>query len=91
MPGSADQALASMGIYLFNTDFLFEQLNRDAANPTSSRDFGQGHHPSIIGSHAVYAYPFLDPRTGRQPYWRDVGNPGLVLESNMELVSVDRS
>jgi len=89
MPGSTDQALASMGIYLFNTDFLFEQLNRDAANPTSSRDFGKDIIPSIIGSHAVYAYPFLDPRTGRQPYWRDVGTLDSFWESNMELVSVD--
>ena len=89
MPGSTDQALASMGIYLFNTDFLFEQLNRDAANPTSSRDFGKDIIPSIIGSHAVYAYPFLDPRTGQQPYWRDVGTLDSFWESNMELVSVD--
>jgi glucose-1-phosphate adenylyltransferase len=89
MPGSTDQALASMGIYLFNTDFLFEQLNRDAANPTSSRDFGKDIIPSIIDSHAVYAYPFLDPRTGQQPYWRDVGTLDSFWESNMELVSVD--
>ena len=89
MPGSTDQALASMGIYLFNTDFLFEQLNRDAANPTSSRDFGKDIIPSIIGSHPVYAYPFLDPRTGQQPYWRDVGTLDSFWESNMELVSVD--
>ena len=89
MPGSADQALASMGIYLFNTEFLFEQLHRDAANPASSRDFGKDIIPSIIGSHAVYAYPFRDPETGKQPYWRDVGTLDSFWESNMELVSVD--
>jgi len=89
MPGSRDEALASMGIYLFNTGFLFDQLHRDAANPASSRDFGKDIIPAIIGSHAVYAYPFLDPRTGRQPYWRDVGTLDSFWESNMELVSVD--
>ncbi|MCU0766355.1 MAG: glucose-1-phosphate adenylyltransferase [Gammaproteobacteria bacterium] len=88
MPGSTDQALASMGIYLFNTDFLFEQLHRDAADPASSRDFGKDIIPSIIGSHAVYAYPFRDPKTGQQPYWRDVGTLDSFWESNMELVSV---
>jgi glucose-1-phosphate adenylyltransferase len=89
MPGSADQALASMGIYLFDTDFLFEQLHRDAANPASSRDFGKDIIPSIIGSHPVFAYPFRDPVTGNQPYWRDVGTLDSFWESNMELVSVD--
>jgi len=89
MPGSTDQALASMGIYLFNTDFLFEQLHRDAADPASSRDFGKDIIPSIIGSRRVYAYPFLDPQTGQQPYWRDVGTLDSFWESNMELVSVD--
>ena len=89
MPGSTHQALASMGIYLFNTDFLFAQLQRDAADPGSSRDFGKDIIPSIIGSHAVYAYPFLDPKTGQQPYWRDVGTLDSFWESNMELVSVD--
>jgi glucose-1-phosphate adenylyltransferase len=89
MPGSTDQALASMGIYLFNTDFLFEQLHRDAADPASSRDFGKDIIPSIIGSRRVYAYPFLDPQTGKQPYWRDVGTLDSFWESNMELVSVD--
>jgi glucose-1-phosphate adenylyltransferase len=89
MPGSTDQALASMGIYLFNTDFLFEQLHRDAADPASSRDFGKDIIPSIIGRRRVHAYPFLDPQTGKQPYWRDVGTLDSFWESNMELVSVN--
>jgi glucose-1-phosphate adenylyltransferase len=88
MPGSTDQALASMGIYLFNTDFLFDQLDKDAVDPASSRDFGKDIIPSIIGRHPVYAYPFQDPQTGAQPYWRDVGTLDSFWESNMELVSV---
>lgn len=89
MPGSSDTALASMGNYIFNTDFLFEQLHKDAANPESSRDFGKDIIPSIIADHAVYAYPFRDPVTGKQPYWRDVGTIDAFWEANMELVAVE--
>lgn len=89
MPGSETMALASMGIYIFNKDFLFEQLHKDAANPDSSRDFGKDIIPSLIESGTVYAYPFLDPVTGEQPYWRDVGTLDSFWQSNMELVAVD--
>lgn len=89
MPGSDDTALASMGNYIFNTDFLFEQLHKDAENKESSRDFGKDIIPSIIAEHAVYAYPFRDPVTGKQPYWRDVGTIDAFWEANMELVSVE--
>ena len=89
MPGSSDTALASMGNYIFNTDFLFEQLHKVAENPDSSRDFGKDIIPSIIAEHAVYAYPFRDPITGKQPYWRDVGTIDAFWEANMELVSVN--
>lgn len=89
MPGSNDTALASMGNYIFNTEFLFEQLHKDAENPESSRDFGKDIIPSIIADHAVYAYPFRDPITGKQPYWRDVGTIDAFWEANMELVSVN--
>ena len=88
MPGS-DKALVSMGIYVFDTDFLFEQLHKDAARPHSSRDFGKDIIPSIINEFPVFAYPFVDPETGEQPYWRDVGTLDSFWESNMELVSVD--
>ena len=88
MPGSNDVALASMGNYVFNTEFLFDLLERDAADKTSSHDFGKDIIPSIIHRHRVFAYPFLDPETGRQPYWRDVGTIDAFWEANMELVSV---
>lgn len=88
MPGSDDTALASMGNYIFNTDFLFEQLRQDAENPASSHDFGKDIIPRIIGEHKVFAYPFRDPVTGNQPYWRDVGTLDAFWEANMELVAV---
>lgn len=87
MPGS-DLALASMGNYIFNTEFLFEQLQKDASNPNSSRDFGKDIIPAILNDHKVYAYPFRDPITGKQPYWRDVGTVDAFWEANMELVSI---
>jgi glucose-1-phosphate adenylyltransferase len=89
MPGTTDIALASMGNYVFNTDFLFRKLEEDAADMTSSHDFGHDIIPSIIDGHRIFAYPFLDPDTGRQPYWRDVGTIDAFWEANMELVSVE--
>lgn len=89
MPGTDDIALASMGNYVFNTEFLFQKLEEDAPNGRSSHDFGSDIIPSIIHDHRVYAYPFLDSETGRQPYWRDVGTLDSFYEANMELVSVE--
>ena len=88
MPGATDIALASMGNYVFNTDFLFRKLEEDAVNTASSHDFGHDIIPSIIDDHRVFAYPFLDGKTGRQPYWRDVGTLDAFWEANMELVAV---
>ena len=89
MPGATDIALASMGNYVFDTDFLFRKLEEDAADPTSRHDFGHDIIPSIIEDHRVFAYPFLDQETGRQPYWRDVGTIDAFWEANMELVAVE--
>ena len=68
IPGQEDLTLASMGNYIFNTDFLFEVLERDAADPNSSHDFGNDIIPKIISEHKVYAYPFRDPVTGDRAY-----------------------
>lgn len=58
MPGRTDTALASMGIYIFNTDFLFEQLIKDADTKGSTHDFGHDIIPSVIDKYVVNAYPF---------------------------------
>ncbi len=89
MPGMDDIALASMGNYVFNTEFLFEQLEQDADKGDSRHDFGHDIIPSVIKDYRVFAYPFLDSETGRQPYWRDVGTLDSFYEANMELVSVE--
>ena len=86
IPGSPDKCLASMGNYVFTTEFLIEQLEKDGENSESSHDFGNDIIPSIINEHNIFAYSFKDPETGEQPYWRDVGTLDSLWEANMELV-----
>ena len=88
IPGKDDEALASMGIYVFSTKFLFEQLIRDADTPESEHDFGKDIIPNVIRNYRVVAYPFRDPLTGRQAYWRDVGTVDAYWSANMELIGV---
>ena len=89
VPGKPGITLASMGNYVFNTEFLFEQLEKDAAEEGSSGDFGNDIIPRIIESHRVFAFPFKDPDSEKQPYWRDVGTLDSFWEANMELVELD--
>ena len=88
MPGCDDIALASMGIYVFNTSFLFEQLIKDADDSKSSHDFGHDIIPAIIDKYRVFAYPFRDAQSGRQAYWRDVGTVDAFWAANLELIGV---
>jgi glucose-1-phosphate adenylyltransferase len=76
-----------MGNYVFNTNFLYEQVIKDADTPGSGHDFGKNIIPSIVDSYRVYAYPFRDPETSQQAYWRDVGTLDAFYEANMELNS----
>ena len=66
IPGKPDLCLASMGNYLFNTDFLYEQVIKDADTPGTKHDFGKNIIPSIIKDYRIYAYPYRDPKTGKQ-------------------------
>ena len=88
IPGKEGVCLASMGNYIFNTDFLYEQVIKDADMPDSDHDFGKNIIPSIIDDYKVFAYPFRDPITQKQAYWRDVGTLDAYWEANMELNSV---
>lgn len=92
IPGSPDRALASMGIYIFNTKFLCEQLARDAVDPNSSHDFGKDIIPYLVaGNYRVIAQSFEDScvkMNGEMPYWRDVGTIDAYWEANMELTKV---
>lgn len=92
IPGRPDRALASMGVYIFNTAFLLDQLERDARTPGSSRDFGKDIIPHIVPRHRVYAHRFADSCIGGsdldKPYWRDVGTIDAYWEANMEMTKV---
>jgi glucose-1-phosphate adenylyltransferase len=88
MPDDPTRCLASMGIYVFNAGFLFEQLCRDATLSDSRHDFGRDVIPSMIGTHSVRAFPFRDKNTGRSRYWRDVGTLDAYYDANMDLIAV---
>ena len=88
IPERPDYALASMGIYVFNSGFLFEQLIKDADQPGSTHDFGKDIIPEVITKYRVMAYPFLDVPGGEQAYWRDVGTVDAFWEANQELIGV---
>ncbi len=88
IPGKEGYCLASMGNYVFNSEFLYEQVIKDADTPGSDHDFGKNIIPSIIDNYRVFAYPFRDPQSGEQAYWRDVGTLDAYWEANMELISV---
>jgi len=89
IPGDPDHCLASMGVYVFKSSFLFDQLCRDATLADSQHDFGKNIIPSIIGRSLVRAFPFRDKNTGDKCYWRDVGTLDAYYEANMDLVSID--
>lgn len=88
LPGKPGVALASMGIYVFNTEFLYDRLIEDADNARSSRDFGKDVIPWVIERYKAVAYPFRDQHTGEQAYWRDVGTVDAYWAANMELIGV---
>jgi glucose-1-phosphate adenylyltransferase len=89
LPGRPDSILASMGIYVFNTRLLEKLLLEDAADSTSSHDFGKDVLPKAISNNLqVFAYPFQDVKTRAQSYWRDVGTVDAYYDANLELVHV---
>ncbi|HLJ41211.1 MAG TPA: glucose-1-phosphate adenylyltransferase [Candidatus Acidoferrales bacterium] len=84
-PGKCD---ASMGIYIFNTQFLLPTLMADAEDPNSSHDFGHDVLPRIIGKFRVFAYNFYDENKKENLYWRDAGTIDAYYEANMDLTNV---
>jgi glucose-1-phosphate adenylyltransferase len=91
MIGKPDRALASMGIYVFSSKFLIEQLRRDAADPASSRDFGKDIIPYLVKHGKAVAHPFARScrRSGyeTEDYWRDVGTVDAYYEANIDLTN----
>jgi glucose-1-phosphate adenylyltransferase len=92
IPDNPEMALASMGIYVFETQFLFDQLKRDAADPNSSRDFGKDLIPYIVKNGKAVAHRFTKScvrTTGEtEAYWRDVGTVEAYWQANIDLTDV---
>jgi glucose-1-phosphate adenylyltransferase len=92
MPGGSDRALASMGVYVFDTSFLIGQLRRDAADPHSSRDFGKDLIPYLVreGKAVAHHYSRSCVRAAGQidSYWRDVGTLDAYWAANMDLTDI---
>ena len=88
MPGSTELALASMGIYVFRTEVLINELLRDADSPESLHDFGGDIIPDVIQRLNVSAYPFREGPDGRRAYWRDVGTVDAFWKANLELIGI---
>ncbi len=93
MPGSTDQSLASMGIYIFNRDYLFAELERDIADPDSSHDFGKDIIPRAVRNGLAAAHPFAlscVPSAGSgEHYWRDVGTVDAYWDANIDLTATE--
>ena len=92
MPGKPDIALASMGIYIFNSAFLFEQLNRDAGDALSAHDFGRDIIPYLVSRANMFAHRLgqsaIFSEGQDEAYWRDVGTIDAYWEANLDLTSV---
>jgi glucose-1-phosphate adenylyltransferase len=92
MPDNPNKALASMGIYVFETNFLFDQLERDAHDAKSSRDFGTDIIPYLVKHGKAIAHQFsvscVRTSTDEEAYWRDVGTVDAYWEANIDLTDV---
>ncbi len=92
MPGKPDSALASMGIYVFEREFLFDQLRRDSADPHSSHDFGRDIIPQLVTEAKAMAHRFsrscVRSTVEASSYWRDVGTIDSYFAANIDLTDV---
>jgi glucose-1-phosphate adenylyltransferase len=95
IPDQPDLALASMGIYVFKTSFLFDLLRRDAADPNSSHDFGKDIIPYVVTNGKAVAHRFdsscVKAATETEAYWRDAGTIDAYWEANIDLTTVTPS
>ena len=89
MPGDPEQSLASMGIYVFEANYLYDLLRRDAFDPNSSHDFGGDLIPYIVKNGKAVAHKFSDSCVRMGPeqaaYWRDVGTIDAFWRANIDL------
>jgi glucose-1-phosphate adenylyltransferase len=92
IPGNPDTTLASMGIYIFNAEYLYQLLEEDVANPASSHDFGKDIIPRVVAEGGAVAHPFgmscIPNGDGVPAYWRDVGTVDAFWSANLDLASI---
>lgn len=89
LPKDKDKIMVSMGVYVFNTDFLKDILLEDSNDKESNHDFGKNIIPKLIQFANIYAYNFIDENKKQSQYWRDIGTLGSYWEANMDLVYVE--
>jgi glucose-1-phosphate adenylyltransferase len=93
IPGKPGRTLASMGIYIFNSRFLYRELEKDMLDPNSSHDFGKDIIPKLVKAGLAVAHPFelscVGGKPGLPPYWRDVGTIDAYWDANMDLTATD--
>ncbi|AEB09441.1 glucose-1-phosphate adenylyltransferase [Desulfobacca acetoxidans] len=90
LPGNPDVSLANMGIYIFKTEVLVQEVIRDARLPESDHDFGKNIIPSMVQrAMRVYSYSFRDENKKEVHYWRDIGRIDAFYDANMDLVTID--
>jgi glucose-1-phosphate adenylyltransferase len=93
LPNDPERSLASMGVYIFDTDFLLDELARDADDPISSHDFGKDIIPRLVQNGRAVAHRFADSAVGTRdneiPYWRDVGTIDAYWDANIDLTATE--
>ena len=93
MQGKPDRALASMGVYVFNAQYLYDALMQDLADPESNHDFGKDIVPRAVRNGEAVAHPFgqscVASVPNQEPYWRDVGTIDAYWEANIDLTAVN--
>jgi glucose-1-phosphate adenylyltransferase len=89
LPDAPNECLASMGIYVFTAEVMYDLLLKDAANKDSDHDFGKNIIPAILQTNRVFAFRFRDQNRKSVAYWRDVGTLDAYYQANMDLVEID--
>ena len=93
MPDKPERSLASMGIYIFNAQYLYRELERDIADGGSSHDFGKDIIPAAVRRGHAVAHPFdlscVGNKPGAEAYWRDVGTIDAYWDANIDLTATD--
>ncbi len=97
IPGRPNEALASLGNYLFNTDILISELEEDTLRKKTKHDFGKDIIPILYQKKKVFAYDFKENKipgeedSKETSYWRDIGTIDNYYQANMDLRAITPS